>query len=133
MLPVFLSVAVHILSSTGSPLNSVLTSPSIVFLLPNWLTCVHPCMPVILVVPLDSPTLIFCPLLSSAPHLVAIVLTLQPLKVGTLSLHLSILVPVLIPSIVTLRPTIASRLSNPLNSFLLVLRIWLLLTAVHLY
>ena len=40
---------------------------------------------------------------------------LQPLKFGTLSLNLSVPVRVLILSVVTSRPTTASRPSNPLN------------------
>jgi len=40
---------------------------------------------------------------------------LQPIKSVTLSLYLSVPVPVLIPSVVTARPTTASRPSNPLN------------------
>ena len=39
----------------------------------------------------------------------------QPLKSGTLSLYLSVPVPVLTPSVVISRPTTASRPSNPLN------------------
>jgi len=39
----------------------------------------------------------------------------QPLKSGTLSLHLSVPVPVLTPSVVTSRPTTASWRSTPLN------------------
>jgi len=39
----------------------------------------------------------------------------QPLKSGTLSLYLSVPVPVLTPSVITSRPTTASRPSNPLN------------------
>ena len=56
------------------------------------------------------------------------VLLLPPLKFGTLSLNPSILVPVLIPSVIT----IASRPSNQLNTFLLVPQIHLL-TITHLY
>jgi len=41
---------------------------------------------------------------------------------GTFSLHLSVPVPVLIPSVVTSRPTTASRPSSPLNPLLLRLR-----------
>jgi len=39
-------------------------------------------------------------------------------KFGTLSLYLSVPVPVLIPSVVTSRPSIASRPTNPLNTLL---------------
>jgi len=39
----------------------------------------------------------------------------QPLNSGTLSLYLSVPVPVLTPSVVISRPTTASRPSNPLN------------------
>jgi len=48
---------------------------------------------------------------------------LQLLKPGTLSLHLSAPVPVLIPSVVTSRPTIASKPSNMLNALVLVPRV----------
>jgi len=40
----------------------------------------------------------------------------QPLKSGTLSLYISVPVPVLILFVVTSRPTTASRPSNPLNA-----------------
>ena len=72
-------------------------------------------MPVIPFVPSDSPTPISSLLRLSAHHLALAASASQPLKSGTLSLHLSIPVPVLIPSIVTSRPTTASRPSNPLN------------------
>ena len=49
-------------------------------------------------------------------HLALAVSTLQPIKSGTLSLHLSVPLPVLIPSVVTSRPTTASRPSSPPNS-----------------
>ena len=100
------------------------------FILPNVLTYVRPCMPVILLVPSDSPTLIFYVLRFSAHYFPLAVLALQPLKFGTLSLHLSIL---LIPSIVTSRPTVASRPSNQLNPSLLVPQSRLLLTIVRIY
>ena len=58
---------------------------------------------------------------------------LQPLKSGTLPLYLSVPVPVLIPSVVTSRPTTASRPSSPLNSLPLAPQIRLLLTAVRVY
>ena len=51
----------------------------------------------------------------------------------SLSLHISVPVPVLIPSVITGGPTTASRHSNPLNPSLLVPQIWLLLTIVHVY
>jgi len=57
---------------------------------------------------------------------------LQPLKSGTLSLHLSVPVPVLTPSLVTSRPTVASRPSNPLNPSPLAPQIRLLLTIVRI-
>jgi len=71
-------------------------------------------MPVIPLVPSDSPTLISL-LRLSARHLDLAALASQPLKSGTLSLYLSIPVPVLAPSVVTSRPCTASRPSNPLN------------------
>ena len=72
-------------------------------------------MPVIPLVPSDSPTLIFSLLRLSAHHLGLAALASQPLKSGTLSLYLSVPVPVLTPSVVISRPTTASRPSNPLN------------------
>ena len=66
--------------------------------------------------------------LLSAPfahHLALAVSASQPLKSGTLSLHLSIPLPVLTPFVVTSRPTTASRPSNPLNPSPLALQIWL--------
>ena len=80
---------------------------------------VHPFMPVIPLVPSDSPTLISSLLPLSAHHLALPASAWQPLKSGTLSLHLSVPVPVLIPSVVTSRPTTASRPSNQLNPSLL--------------
>ena len=74
---------------------------------------VHPCMCVIPLAPSDSPTLISSLLRLSAHHLALAALASQPLKPGTLSLHLS--VSVLIPFVVTPRPTTASRPSTPLN------------------
>ena len=61
-------------------------------------------MPVIPLVPSDSPTLIASLLRLSAHYLALAVSALQPLKSGTLSLYLSVPVPVLIPSVVTSRP-----------------------------
>ena len=72
-------------------------------------------MPVIPLVPSDSPTLISSLLRLSAHHLALAALVSQPLKSGTLSLHLSVPVPVLTPSVVISRPTSASRPSTPLN------------------
>ena len=89
---------------------------------PNRLTYVHPCMPVIPLVPSDSPTLISSLLRLSAHHLALAGSASQPLKSGTLSRYLSVPVPVLIPFVVTSRPTTASRPSNPLNPLLLRLR-----------
>ena len=76
LLPV-LNPAVHILSSsssTGFRLNTASTSKlqtplSVLFIVPNRLTYVHPCMPVIPLVPSDSPTLISSLLRLSAHHL----------------------------------------------------------------
>ena len=59
---------------------------------------------------------------------------LQLLKSGAFSLHLSIPVPVLVPSVITSRPTTASRPSNPLNPLLLRLRFgfcWPLCTFIN--
>ena len=60
-------------------------------------------MPVIPLVPSDSPTLISSLFRFSAHHLAFAVSALQPLKFATLSLYLSVPVPVLIPSVVTSR------------------------------
>ena len=71
-------------------------------------------MPVIPLIPSDSPTLISSLLRLSAYHLALAALASQPLKAGTLSLYLSVPVPVLTPSVVISRPTTASRPSTPL-------------------
>ena len=76
-------------------------------------------MPVIPIVPSDSPALISSLLRLTAHHLALAVFALQPLKSGTPSLYLSVPVPVLILSVVTSRPTAVSRPSNPPNPFLL--------------
>jgi len=81
--------------------------------LTNRLTYVHPCMPVIPLILSDSLTLISCLLRLSAHHLALASLASQPLKSGTLSLYLSVPVPVLTPSVVISRPTTASRPSTP--------------------
>jgi len=73
-------------------------------------------MPVIPLVPSDSPTLISSLLRLSAHYLSLAASALHPLKSVTLSLYLSVPVPVLIPSIVTSRPATASMPSNPLNA-----------------
>ena len=131
LLPVLLNHAVHVLSSsssTGSRLNTASTSKqqtalSVLFIFLNRLTYVHPCMPVIPLVPSDSPTLISSLLRLSAHHLALAASASQPLKSGTLSLYLSVSVPVLIPFVVTSRPTTVSRPSKPLNPSLLVPRL----------
>ena len=71
-------------------------------------------MPVIPLVPSDSPTLISSLLRLSTHHLVLAISALQPLKSVTLSLYLSIPAPVLIPSVIISRPTTAIRPSSPL-------------------
>jgi len=63
---------------------------SILFILPNQLTYVHPSMPVIPRVPSDSPRLMSSLLRLSAHHLALADSALQPLKSGTLSLSLSL-------------------------------------------
>jgi len=95
----------------------------------------HPCMPVIPLVPSDSPTLISSLLRLSAHHLALAALASQPLKSGTLSFYLSVPVPVpvLIPFIVTSRPTTASRPSNPLNPSPLAPQIRLCLAVFKLF
>ena len=55
------------------------------------------------------------------------------LKSATLSLYLSVPVPVLTPFVVTSRPTTAIRPSNPLNPSFLAPQIQLLLTIVRVY
>jgi len=72
-------------------------------------------MPVIPLVPSDSPTLISSLLRLSAHHLALAALASQPLKSGALSLYLFVPVPVLTPSVIISRPTTASRPSTPLN------------------
>ena len=72
-------------------------------------------MPVIPLVPSDSPTLISSLLRLSAHHLALAALASQALKSGILSLYLSVPVPVLTPSVVISRPFTASRPSTPLN------------------
>ena len=94
-----------LLSSVLQLTYSPPAAPGIGFNLPNWLAYVHPCMPVIPLVPSDSATLISSLLRSSAHHLALAASALQPLKSGTLFLYLSVPVPVLIPSVVTSRPT----------------------------
>ena len=93
----------------------------------------HPCMPVIPLVPSDSPTLISSLLRLSAHHLALAALASQPLKSGTLSLYLSVPVPVLTPSVVISRPTTASRPSNPLNPSPLAPQIRLCLAVFKLF
>ena len=61
---------------------------TVLYILPNRLTYVHPCMPVILLVPSDSPTLIFSLLRLSAHHLALAVSASQHLKFGTHPLSL---------------------------------------------
>jgi len=85
-------------------------------------------MPVIPLVPSDSPTLI-----SSLIHLALAALASQPLKSGTLPLYLSVPVPALTPSVVNSRPTTASRPSTPLNPSPLAPQIRLLLTTESVY
>ena len=77
--------------------------------------------------------LIFSLLRLSAHHLALAASALQPLESGTLFLHLSIPVPVLIPFVVTSRPTTVSRPSNPLDASPLAPQIQLLLTIVCVY
>ena len=89
-------------------------------------------MLVIPFVPSDAPTLTSSVFRLSAHHLALTALASQPLKSGTLSLYLSVPVPVLIPFVVTSRPTTASRPSTPLNTSLLAPQIRLLLTTVHI-
>jgi len=86
-------------------------------------------MPVIPLVLSDSPTLISSLLRLSAHYLALVASALHPLKSGTLSLYLSVPVPVLTPSVVTSRPTTASRPSNPLLLHLS----FALLTIVRVY
>ena len=64
-------------------------------------------------------------------YLALAALASQPLESGTLSLYLSVPVPVLTPSVVISRPTTASRPSTPLNPSPLAPQIYLL-TYLHL-
>jgi len=70
---------------------------------------------------------------ASAPTLALAASASQPLKSGIRSLYLSVPVPLLIPFVVTSRPTTASRPSNPLNRSPLAPQIRLLLTTVRIY
>ena len=92
-------------------------------------------MPVIPLVPSDSPTLISSLLRLSAHHLALADTALQPLKSGTLSLYLTVPVPVLTPFVVTSRPTTASRHSTPLNPSPLApqIRLWTIVCVYKLY
>jgi len=76
---------------------------------------------------------LFSVLLLSAHHSAPAVLAMQPTKFGSLSFHLSALVSVLIPSVVTSRPTTASRPSNPLNLSLHAPQIRPLLNMLRVY
>ena len=80
---------------------------------------------VIPLIPSDCPTLISSLLRLSAHHLALAALASQPLKSGTLSLYVSVPVPVLTPSVFISRPTTASRPSTPLNPSPLAPQIWL--------
>jgi len=105
-----LSLSLSLSSSlTGAPLNTASSSKHHFPLrsaLHSRLTCsVHPCIARIPLVPADSPTLISSQLRLSAHHLALAASASQPLKSGTLSLHLSVPVPVLTPSVVTRFPT----------------------------
>ena len=75
-------------------------------------------MPVIPLVPSDSPTLISSLLRLSAHHFALAALASQPLKSETLSLYLSVPVPALIPQ----DPLLPAGLPIHLTSFLLRLR-----------
>ena len=83
------------------------------------------CIPVIPPVPSDSTALISSLLRLSAHHLALTASASQPLKSATLSLHLSVPVPVRMPFLVTSRPTTASIPSNPLNPSPVAPQIWL--------
>jgi len=91
------------------------------------------CLLFVPLVPSDSPTLISSLLRLSAHHLALAASASQPPKSGTFSLYLYVPVPVLTPSVVTLRPSTASRPSNPPKSSPLAPQIRLLLTIVRLY
>ena len=77
--------------------------------------------------------------LGKAPALVSSVCqvlvnsALQPIKSGILSLHLSVPVPVLIPSVFTSRPTTATRPSSPPNPSLHAPQFRLLQANVRVY
>ena len=99
---------------------------SLLFVLPSWFIYVHPCMPVILLVPSYSAIFSLLPFVCTS--FVARILSLQPLKFGTL--NLSVLAPVLIPSVVASRSTIAGRPSKHSTLFFLAPHIRFLLTIV---
>jgi len=80
-----------------TPLHMLMSSHSlslVLFILPNRLTYVYPCMPVVPLVPSDCSTLISCLVHLYAHHLELAASALQPLKSGTLFLYLSVPVPV---------------------------------------
>jgi len=116
-----------------SPTSKQQTSLSVLSILPNRLTYVRPCVTVIPLLPSDSLTPISFLLRLSAHHLALAVSASQPLTSGTLSLYLSVPVPVLVTSVIASRPTTASRPSSPLNPSPLAPQIRLLLTIVRVY
>ena len=79
-------------------------------------------MPVIPLVPSGSPTLISSLLRLSAHYLALTALASQPLKSGTLSLYLSVPVPILIPSSSSQDPLLPAGLPLHLTPLLLRLR-----------
>jgi len=91
-------------------------------------------MPVIPLVPLDPPTLIYSLLCLSAHHLALAASASQPLKSGTLSLYLSVPVPVLTPFVITPRRTLLPA-GLPIHLAPLLLRLIdsALQTIVHVY
>jgi len=118
-----------------SPLNTALiskylTSLSVLFILPNRLTYVHPCTPVIPLVPSDSPTLISSLLRLSSHHLDLSVSALQPLQSGTLPLSLDTGTS---PDTFCRHLKTHYRPSDPLNPSPLAPQIRLLLTILRIY
>jgi len=87
----------------------------------NLLICTQLSMQIIPLVLLDRQIPVCSPCHMSALRLASAVSELQLIQFGIISLNPSKCVPALTPAI-TVRPTISSRPSNPLSSFLLHLR-----------
>ena len=123
-------------SSTGSPLNTALTSkyfPYSSFFPTSLPTIILACLSThsTRCLRLSNTNLLSVPFVRISFG--ARSFRSQHLKSGTLSFHLSVAVPVLMPFVVTTKPTTASRPFNPLNPSPLAPQIRLLLTIVRVY